>query len=152
MVKRGLKILLVGGLAFLCALTTLGNLRDPATNYTFVQHVVSMDTISPDNAMTSNAIPVPMVWTISFWAIVAAEGLATALFAWGTVELFQARTFKAEAFHRAKRFLFAGAACGFLIWFVGFLAVGGDWFAMWQSRDWNGQQSAFRISHRSCSS
>ena len=144
-VQRGLKILLVGGLAFLCALTTWGNLRDPATNYTFVRHVVSMDTISPDAVMASNAIQIPLVWSIAFWAIVAAEGLTTALFAWGTVELFQARKFKARVFDQAKRFAFAGAGCGFLIWFVGFLAVGAEWFAMWQSRDWNGQQDAFRI-------
>ena len=144
-VQRGLKILLVGGLAFLCALTTWGNLRDPATNYTFVRHVVSMDTISPDAVMASNAIQIPLVWSIAFWAIVAAEGLTTALFAWGTVELFQARKFKARVFDQAKRFVFAGAGCGFLIWFVGFLAVGAEWFAMWQSRDWNGQQDAFRI-------
>ena len=73
-VQRGLKILLVGGLAFLCALATRGNLRDPATNYAFVRHVVSMDTISPDAVMASNAIQIPLVWSIAFWAIVAAEG------------------------------------------------------------------------------
>jgi predicted small integral membrane protein len=99
-VQRGLKILLVGGLAFLCALTTWGNLRDPATNYTFVRHVVSMDTISPENAMATNAIQIPLVWSIAFWAIVAAEGLTTALFAWGTVELFQAHKFKARSLTR----------------------------------------------------
>lgn len=26
-----------------------------------------------------------------------------------------------------------------------FSAVGGEWFAMWQSQIWNGQQAAFRI-------
>jgi predicted small integral membrane protein len=60
-VQHGLKILLAGCLAFLCALTTWGNLRDPATNYTFVRHVVSMDTISTDNAMASNALQIPLV-------------------------------------------------------------------------------------------
>ena len=38
-----------------------------------------------------------------------------------------------------------GAGCAFLVWFVAFLAVGGEWFAMWQSQVWNGQQAAFRI-------
>jgi predicted small integral membrane protein len=61
------------------------------------------------------------------------------------LELFRARKFKARDFHQAKRFVFAGTACGFLVWFVGFLAVGGEWFAMWQSQVWNGQQAAFRI-------
>jgi predicted small integral membrane protein len=25
------------------------------------------------------------------------------------------------------------------------MVVGGEWFAMWQSEHWNGQQTAFRI-------
>jgi predicted small integral membrane protein len=32
-----------------------------------------------------------------------------------------------------------------LFGFIGFLAVGGEWFAMWQSQVWNGQQPAFRM-------
>ena len=82
---------------------------------------------------------------MGFWSIVAGEGLAAALFTLGTIELLRARKCKARAFHDAKRFVYAGAACAFVIWFVGFSAVGGEWFAMWQSQIWNGQQAAFRI-------
>jgi predicted small integral membrane protein len=32
-----------------------------------------------------------------------------------------------------------------LMWLVGFLSVGGEWFLMWQSRTWNGQDTAFRM-------
>ena len=52
---------------------------------------------------------------------------------------------KARLFHEAKRFVYIGAAGGLLIWFVGFTAIGGEWYAMWQSQVWNGQQAAFRI-------
>jgi predicted small integral membrane protein len=38
-----------------------------------------------------------------------------------------------------------GPAAEFLVWFVAFLAVEGEWFAMWQSQLWNGRQRAFRI-------
>ena len=38
-----------------------------------------------------------------------------------------------------------GGAIGFLVWFVGFLVIGGEWFQMWQSPSWNGQQPAFRF-------
>jgi predicted small integral membrane protein len=31
-----------------------------------------------------------------------------------------------------------------LMWLVAFLAVGGEWFLMWQSQIWNGQEAAFR--------
>jgi predicted small integral membrane protein len=28
---------------------------------------------------------------------------------------------------------------------VAFLSVGGEWFLMWQSKIWNGQEAAFRM-------
>ena len=31
-----------------------------------------------------------------------------------------------------------------LLWLVAFLAVGGEWFLMRESRAWNGQEEAFR--------
>jgi predicted small integral membrane protein len=145
MIERSLKILMVGGIAVLCGFITAGNIHDPGSNLLFVQHVFSMDTIIPVSAMADHAVLFPLLWRIAFWLIVMGEGLTAAFFGLGMVELLRARKFKARDFHQAKRFVFAGAACGFLIWFVGFLAVGGEWFAMWQSQVWNGQQPAFRI-------
>ena len=49
------------------------------------------------------------------------------------------------AFHRARALGVVGATLGFATWFIGFMVVGGEWFAMWQSSVWNGQQSAFRF-------
>ena len=34
---------------------------------------------------------------------------------------------------------------GICLWFTGFITVGGEWFLMWQSETWNGQQAAFRL-------
>ena len=31
------------------------------------------------------------------------------------------------------------------MWFFGFMVVGGEWFQMWQSPMWNGQEAAFRF-------
>jgi predicted small integral membrane protein len=142
--ERTIKIVMAGGLALLCALITLGNIQDPGLNFSFVQHVLSMDT-TPKNAMETHAMPFPTMWRIVFWLIVVGEGLTAILFAWAAVELLRAWKAKARVFHNAKRFVFAGVGCGFLVWFVGFTAVGGEWFAMWQSQAWNGQQAAFRI-------
>ena len=41
--------------------------------------------------------------------------------------------------------MIAGATAGFLVWFFGFMVVGGEWFLMWQSDTWNGQEAAFRF-------
>jgi predicted small integral membrane protein len=143
--ERGLKTLMIGGVTLLCGLIVAANIYDPGTNLLFVQHVFSMDTIIPVSAMADHAISIPLVWRIGFWLIVAGEGLTTVLFALGAVELFRARNGAARDFHQAKRFVFAGAGCGFVVWFIGFLAVGGEWFAMWQSQVWDGQPAAFRF-------
>lgn len=34
---------------------------------------------------------------------------------------------------------------GFLVWFFGFMVIGGEWFGMWQSSTWNGQEAAFKF-------
>jgi predicted small integral membrane protein len=39
----------------------------------------------------------------------------------------------------------AALTLGCLLWFVAFLTVGGEWFLMWQSRTWNGEEAAFRM-------
>jgi predicted small integral membrane protein len=144
-IERLVKIMMSGGLALLCALIAFTNIYDPEPNFRFVQHVLSMDTISPGSATADRAMPIPTLWRLFFWLIVAGETVAALLFALGATELLRARNAKAWAFQESKRFIYLGAACGFLVWFVGFTAVGGEWFAMWMSDTWNGQQAAFRI-------
>jgi predicted small integral membrane protein len=39
----------------------------------------------------------------------------------------------------------AALSCALLMWLVAFLSVGGEWFLMWQSKTWNGQDPAFRM-------
>jgi predicted small integral membrane protein len=34
---------------------------------------------------------------------------------------------------------------GMLLWLVAFLSIGGEWFLMWQSATWNGEEAAFRM-------
>lgn len=38
-----------------------------------------------------------------------------------------------------------GLTLSLLMWLIAFLAVGGEWFLMWQSKNWNGQDAAFRM-------
>jgi predicted small integral membrane protein len=51
----------------------------------------------------------------------------------------------ATAFHQAKRVSIVALTLSLLMWLVAFLAVGGEWFLMWQSKTWNGQDAAFRM-------
>ena len=50
-----------------------------------------------------------------------------------------------SAFHSAKRVAIAALSLSLLMWLMAFLSVGGEWFLMWQSKTWNGQDAAFRM-------
>ena len=64
---------------------------------------------------------------------------------WGGIRL--ARTLRAPAatFIQAKTLAIVALTLSLLMWLVGFLTVGGEWFLMWQSKQWNGQDAAFRM-------
>ena len=142
---RALKLLMVACLAVFAGVVTYDNLVDYGSNYAFVQHVLSMDTTFPGNALRDRAITSPAVWTLAYWGIIAGEGLTALAFATAAVQMMVHLRADATRFRQAKRFVYLGAGLGFLIWFFGFMVVAGEWFAMWQSQTWNGQEAAFRF-------
>jgi|SRR5690348_269146 len=136
---------MVASLAGFAFIVTFDNVTDHAANYAFVQHVLSMDTIFPDSPLMYRAITSKLAWQLAYDAIIAAEGLTCLLFTAGAFALARALFADAATFERAKRFTVIGATLAFLVWFTGFMVVGGEWFAMWQSKMWNGQEAAFRF-------
>ena len=74
------KIVMIVGLAFWSFLVTLGNVTDYGTNWAYVQHVLSMDTIFPESTLTWRAITDPTIQAIAYWAIIVTEGLACLAF------------------------------------------------------------------------
>ena len=142
---RYAKIVMSVVLASFCLLVAFDNITDYGTNYLFVQHVMSMDTTYPGNALMYRAITSPTLWHLAYAAIIAAEAIAGALFLVGGIRLFQAREAPATLFNEAKGFVIGACLLAFLIWDFGFMVVAGEWFAMWQSQTWNAQEPAFRI-------
>jgi predicted small integral membrane protein len=139
------KIVMVAAIALFATLVTFGNLTDYGTNFVFVQHVLSMDSIFPDSTITYRAITSPALHHAAYALIIATEA-ATALLCWiGTAALLRRLKAEAASFNRAKTFAVIGLTLGFLLWQVGFMSIGGEWFGMWQSAKWNGVPSAFRF-------
>jgi predicted small integral membrane protein len=142
---RAAKAALVAAIALYASLVTFGNLTDYNTNFAFVQHVLSMDTIYPFSTIRYRAIASPALHRAAYAVIIAAEA-ATAMLCWlGAVMLVRHIRAAAGAFNRAKTFAIIGLTLGFLLWQVGFMSIAGEWFGMWQSQQWNGVPSAFRI-------
>jgi predicted small integral membrane protein len=139
------KIVLIAALAAFAFVVTYDNIVDYNSNFEFVRHVLSMDTTFPNNALMHRAITDPRLWTAAYIGIIAIEGLTSLLLAVGALALLGLVGAPAVAFNRAKVWAVAGLTVGFALWFFGFLVVAGEYFAMWQSKTWNGQEAAFRI-------
>ncbi|MBD2258434.1 DUF2165 domain-containing protein [Pseudanabaena sp. FACHB-2040] len=145
MVVRFSKVALVAAIGLLALVITVNNLQDPSSNFLYIQHVMSMDTTFPDNRLLWRAITAPTAHWAAYGVLVGTEGAIATLCLLGAFQLLKAVKEPAQAFDRAKGVAIAGLTLAFLFWFVGFMVVGGEWFAMWQSEIWNGQQPAFRF-------
>ena len=91
------------------------------------------------------AITHPALWTAGYLLIIAAEGLTGLAWMAGCIQMLKCLRAGAVEFNRSKRFAVVGAGLGFLLWYGGFMVVGGEWFLMWQSPKWNGQLPAFQV-------
>jgi predicted small integral membrane protein len=145
LITRLAKILICLALALFCLLVAFDNITDPASNYAFEQHVMSMDTTFPGNALMYRSVTSPVAWQITYALIVATQIVCGILFLAGTISMWRARAAAAADFHKAKAFAIAGALLAFLLWFFVFMVIAGEWFAMWQSKDWNAQAASFRF-------
>jgi len=145
MTARWAKLLLVAGIAADYTLVVFDNLTDFDSNYQFVRHVLLMDSTFPGNHGMWRAIHSPGLHLAFYWAIIVWEIVTMALLWWGAVRLLRAVCQPAAEFNSRKQMAIAGLTLSLLMWLVAFIDVGGDWFMMWQSTAWNGQQAAFRM-------
>ncbi|KMW74252.1 membrane protein [Photorhabdus luminescens subsp. luminescens] len=145
MIIRLSKILMIFAVGLFATLAAFGNITDYATNFAFVQHVLMMDTIFPDTAITYRAIHSPALHHIGYIVIISLETL-TAVLCWiGGIHLLANLKSNAAVFNKKKAIAIAGLTLGFLTWQVAFMSIGGEWFGMWMSKQWNGVSNAFHF-------
>jgi len=142
---RTCKMLLLAAMAFFFTLVVFNNLTDFDSNYQFVRHVLMMDSTFPGNHGMWRAIRTPWVHLAFYLSIIAWEIINALLSWWGSVALFRTLRSSQPDFHRAKQVGVVALTSGMLQWFISFLCVGAEWFLMWQSKLWNGQDAAFRM-------
>jgi predicted small integral membrane protein len=145
MTLRTIKSLLVFGVAIFYTLVVFNNITDYDSNYQFVRHVMMMDDTFPGNHGMWRAIHSPLLHTAFYLSVIAWESITMLLCWWGGFRMAQALRGTAAAFHLSKRVSVAALTLSLLMWLVAFLSVGAEWFLMWQSRMWNGQEPAFRM-------
>ncbi|MDX2594381.1 MULTISPECIES: DUF2165 domain-containing protein [Streptomyces] len=130
---------LTGILGLYIALVALGNITDFGTNQQFVRHVLAMDTTFRDDDLMWRAVTSTALEDTAYVAIIVWETVAALVLVWGTW-LWARRDFA-----RARRLSTYGLLMLVLLFGAGFIAIGGEWFAMWQSKTWNGLDAATRV-------
>jgi predicted small integral membrane protein len=145
MTLRLCKLALVAAVAFFLTLVVFNNLTDYNSNYHFVEHVLSMDTTFPDNQGKWRALTSRWEDTLFYATIILWETATAVLCWWGACNGLRNLKSASSVFQLAKNPAIIGLTLSLLQWFVAFLSVGGEWFLMWQSKIWNGQDAAFRM-------
>jgi predicted small integral membrane protein len=123
------KAVLVATIALIMVLVAIGNLTNYDSNAAFVHHVLAMDTIFPGSHLLWRAITDPLAQTVAYDGIIAWEVLCAVVLIAGIV---------------SRPIAVLGLTMVLVLFGVGFIAIGGEWFLMWQSSTWNGIESAFR--------
>ncbi|MFJ3232406.1 DUF2165 domain-containing protein [Streptomyces sp. NPDC086787] len=131
--------LLTAAVALYIGLVALGNITDFGTNQQFVQHVLAMDTTFKDDDLMWRAISNKGLQNAAYLAIIVWETVAALVLTAGT-------WFWVRRDHGlARRLSTYGLLMLVLLFGAGFMAIGGEWFAMWQSKTWNGLDAATRV-------
>ncbi|MFI9045359.1 DUF2165 domain-containing protein [Streptomyces sp. NPDC053427] len=133
---------LTGTVALYIALVAFGNITDFDTNRQYVRHVLAMDTTFHDPELMWRAITSHTVQDAAYLAIIAWEAVAATVLVVATV--LGVLGLRRGDFSAARRMATAGLLMMLVLFGAGFLAIGGEWFAMWQSKAWNGLEAATR--------
>lgn len=124
-------------------LITLGNISDYDTNRTFVEHVLTMDTTFDSSNTKWRAITDDRLITATYLTIIAWEALTTTVLTVAFLCWLRAIAIK-RGVVVACQLSTVGWLMQIILFGGGFLTIGGEWFQMWQSSEWNGTQSALQ--------
>jgi predicted small integral membrane protein len=131
--------LLTATIALYMALVAFGNITDFGTNQQFVRHVLAMDTTFKDEDLMWRAVTSQGLQDAAYVGIIVWETLAALVLIYGSW-LWARRDEQ-----RARQWSTYGLLMVMLLFGAGFIAIGGEWFSMWQSKSWNGLDAATRI-------
>lgn len=145
MLLRLSKIALILAVAVNLSIVVVNNITDYDSNLKFVIHVLAMDSTFPGNKLMWRAITNPAVHHAFYISIITWETVSALLLWTGAIRCLLGLTASATEFAKRKTWMVGGLTLSLLQWFFAFITIGGEWFAMWQSPQWNGQDAAFRM-------
>jgi predicted small integral membrane protein len=148
---RGVCTFLVAANGLYLLLVAFGNITDFPANQAFVQHVLAMDTTNfgqpagtgLDPLVMWRAVTSPGLQNLAYVGVIAWETAAGLVLAAAVV----VRLRSVRGGRSAVRGLWLstlGLLMTLVLFLLGFIVIGGEWFQMWRSTAWNGLDPAFR--------
>jgi len=141
--NRHIKIFFGLSIGLYMLLVCINNITDYGTNFQFVSKVSGMEDVFSLERNRWRAINNRFLQHIFYKGIIVWELLITVFISLGVVRMIKNRNTNATQFRHSGNFLRTGLFLGVILWFAVFITLGGEWFLMWQSKMWNGQQTAF---------
>ena len=131
-------------------LVAIGNITDFDTNFEFVKHVLAMDTTNfggaPGEGLDADvmwrAIASPGVHLVAYLLLIVWESVSAVVLLAASARWIGARNDR--SFDTPRRLSTVGFLMIVILFFGGFITIGGEWFQMWRSTAWNGLDPAFR--------
>lgn len=130
---RILKIVLVLFVGLLALFFAAANIANWASGLETVGYVLGMG--GHDYYSNPIFLPITNAFLIAaaFLIIIAGESVVGALSLKGAWDLWRKRKVGADEFDSAKTFAILGCGMAMVVWFGGFMVLGGGLFQMWQS-------------------
>jgi predicted small integral membrane protein len=141
--SRLIKILFGAAVALYISIVCFNNIFDYNSNFPFVKMVSSMEDTFSKERNGWRAIGNPFMHHALFICIIVWELIIAAFLWFGVYRMLRNLKSSAAMFKSEKNYTAIGLSLGVLLWFTVFIAIGGEWFLMWQSKTWNAQTTAF---------
>ena len=141
--SRIAKFILLCSAAIFYFITVFNNIADYSANLRFIQNVAGMTDTFNDTLLWRRMESDFMHWLL-YIVIIGWELLAGVLCVYAAFLMWKYRK-EAVLFKRAIAAGMIAHVFSLLLWYFAFIIIGGQWFLMWQSENWNGQDAAFRM-------
>ena len=131
---RYLKIILVVFVGLTGLLFVAGNIANWNAGLELVGYVMSMEGHEIYSSHIFPSVTNSTLVTIAYLLILAGESLVGALSLKGAWDLWSTRKGSADSFNASKTYAILGTGMAMVVWFGGFIVIGGVLFQMWQTK------------------
>jgi predicted small integral membrane protein len=121
------------------------NTTDYAVNFEFVKHVLSMDTLFPVSTITYRSIHSEITHHFFYVTLISVEWAIAFFLIKSSVWVAKTINKPIEIFEKIKPSIYIGLTLTIILWMICFMTIGGEWFGMWQSNQWNATDTAQRL-------